>query len=228
MSGRPSRQRLVAGALAVAFAGSGAATAALATAAGAPAASAPASIRLNHRCYQTAQKAGLRGRGFDPSSHWAATLDGSAFGHGTTDSSGAISATFGVPSRLRKHSTGEDSYKLVVRERRHSAKATFLVSHLNASFSPANGDPSTLKVRFRLLGWGRGGSLYLHYVTAKGFSRWDRNLGAPAGACGHLTTSLLRLFPFAPKVGKWTLQFDRSAVYKAGTVPRVAIPYKIS
>lgn len=220
-----SQHRLVAALLAIA--GSGATAAALAIPSNAPASSAP-TVQLDHGCYQTAQKAALRGKGFDATSHWTARLDGSAFGSGTTNSAGDIAATFGVPNHLRKHSTGEDSYKLIVRQGRHSASASFLVTRLNASFSPASGNLGTLKVRFQLLGWGRGGSLYLHYVSPKGASRLDRKLGAPGGACGHLTSSRLKLFPFTPKVGKWTLQFDKSAAYKSSTVPRVAIPYKIS
>ena len=187
-----------------------------------------AAIRLSHACYQTAQQATVHGSGFDPSAQWAATLDGSKFGKGMTDSSGGFTATFGVPSHLRSGSTGEDSYKLVVRERAHSASATFLVTKLTASFSPTSGNLSTLEVRFRLLGWGRGGSVYVHYVSPKGKSRLDRYLGASGGACGHLTTTPLTLFPFTPSVGVWKLQFDKVATYKAGSVPRVIIPYKIS
>ena len=228
-------------AAALALAASGAATAALAVPASAPAApegsgaamaardaAVAATIRVSRACYMTAQGGTLRGTGFDPNSRWSATLDGSKFGSGNTSSSGGISAVFAVPSRLRKGSTGEDSYKLVVRERKHSASAMFLVTHLDASFSPASGNLSTLEVGFRLLGWGRGGSLYLHYVNPKGVSRLDRSLGAPGGACGHLSTSPLKLFPFTPTVGRWTLQFDKSATYKSSSVPRVAIPYKIS
>jgi hypothetical protein len=211
----------------LALAGSGAATAALAIPSSAPASPAP-TVQLNHGCYQTAQKAALRGKGFDPTSHWSARLDGSAFGSGATNSAGDIAATFGVPNHLRKHSTGEDSYKLTVRQGSHSAGATFLVTRLAASFSPTSGNLATLKVRFRLLGWGRGGALYLHYVSPKGVSRLDRKLGAPGGACGHLTISRLKLFPFTPKVGKWTLQFDKNAAYKASSLPRVEIPYRIS
>ncbi|HEY5316830.1 MAG TPA: hypothetical protein VIJ20_02545 [Solirubrobacteraceae bacterium] len=209
------------------LAGGGTAAAALAVPASAPAAAA-ARIRLSHTCYETAEKATLRGTGFDPTSRWTATLNGSAFGKGKTNSTGDITATFGVPSHLQTGSTGEDSYKLVVSEGKHSSSAQFLVTHLSASFTPASGNLASLKVRFHLLGWGRGRSLYLHYVSPKGVSRLDRDLGAAGGACGHLTTPPLKLFPFTPKVGKWTLQFDKSASYKTGSVPRVVIPYKIS
>ncbi|MDQ6777364.1 MAG: hypothetical protein M3071_14355 [Actinomycetota bacterium] len=225
MTSRPAIRRLTAAALALA--GGAGAAAALAIPESAPAAPA-AVIQLNHACYQTAQKAALRGKGFDPTSHWTARLDGAAFGNGTTDSAGDIAATFGVPSHLRKGSTGEDSYKLIVREGNHSASAQFLVSRLNASFRPQSGDLTTLKVRFQLLGWGAGGSLYLHYVNPKGVSRLDRKLGASGGACGHLSTAPLKLFPFTPKRGRWLLQFDKNATYRAGSVPRVVVPYKIS
>jgi hypothetical protein len=225
LTARPSIRRLIAAGLALA--GGAGATAALAVPESAPAASA-AVIQLNSACYQIAQKAALRGKGFDPTAHWTAQLDGAAFGNGSTDSGGDIAANFGVPSHLRKGSTGEDSYKLVVRQGTHSASAQFLVTRLNASFAPQSGNLATLKVRFHLLGWFPHGSLYLHYVSPKGKSRLDRTLGAPQGSCGHLLTSPLRLFPFTPTRGKWVLQFDKNAAYKANAVPRVVVPYKIS
>lgn len=225
MTGHPSIQRLIKAALALSAGGS--VLAALVSPGSAPAAAAT-TIRLSQGCYQTAQQAGLTGAGFDPSSHWSAKLDGSAFGKGKTDAKGDITATFGVPSRLRAGSTGEDSYRLVVREGKHSAGATFLVTRLAAGFTPSSGDIAKLKVRFKLLGWGRKGSLYLHYLSPKGTPRLDRYLGPAGGACGHLSTSALKLFPFRPKVGVWTLQFDKSSVYKSTSVPRVVIRYKVS
>ena len=114
------------------------------------AAAAAASIRLNQGCYETAQRAALHGSGFDPSSHWSATLDGAAFGSGTTTSTGEIIATFGVPSHLQAGSTGEDSYSLKVKEGKHTARASFLVTRMSASFSPTSAkNLLTLKVRFR-------------------------------------------------------------------------------
>jgi hypothetical protein len=223
LTGRHDTERLLVAVLA--SAGFAAGVVALTTAASA--ASRP-SVRVSHACYQLAQKGTVHGSGFDPSAHWTAKLDGKAFGNGTTSSAGTITANFGVPSHLRKGSTGEDSYKLVVREGKHSASATFLVTHLSASFSPAGGNLSTLKVSFSLLGWGRGGTLYLHYVNPNGTVRLTRALGSAGGACGHLVTSLEKLFPFTPTVGKWTLQFDKNPSYRAITVPRVGIRYKIS
>jgi len=193
------------------------------------AAAAAASIRLNQGCYETAQRAALHGSGFDPSSHWSATLDGAAFGSGTTTSTGEIIATFGVPSHLQAGSTGEDSYSLKVKEGKHTARASFLVTRMSASFSPTSAkNLLTLKVRFRLLGWGRGGSLYLHYLNPKGVLRQNRYLGPAEGACGHLSTAPMTLFPFTPKVGVWTLQFDKARGYKSGSVPRAVLQFRVS
>ena len=223
----PGLAAVLAAVLAVALGSAGFGAGAVAAARAAGAAMRP-TVSVNHACYQTAQSGTLHGSGFDPSSHWSAKLDDKAFGSGKTTSTGTITAAFGVPKHLLSGSTGEDSYKLVVREGKHSARTTFLVTHLSAGFSPSKGTLSTLKVRFDLLGWGRGGTLYLHYVNPKGTVRLDRSLGPAGGACGHLTTSLLKLFPFTPTVGTWTLQFDKNASYRAITVPRVAIRYKIS
>jgi len=226
MTRRPNIRCLIV--IALVLSGSAFAAVQTATAGAAPGATANAKIRLSHACYQTAQRATLHGSGFAPSARWRASLDGSAFGSGKTNATGGIVATFGVPSHLHPGSTGEDSYKLVVRQGRHTASARFLVTRLGASFSPESGNLSTLKVQFNLLGWGRGGSLHLHYVSPTGLSRLDRYLGPAGGACGHLTTSPLKLFPFTPKVGVWTLQFDKRSAYRAGSVPRVVIRYKIS
>jgi hypothetical protein len=236
VTGHASIRRLIPAALALA--GSGCAVAALAIPGSAPAApnrlpaaahsAAAAAIHLNQSCYQTAQKGVLKGTGFDPRAQWSAKLDGSPFGSGKTNAQGGIAANFGAPSRLRPRSSGEDSYQLVVREGNHSAGTTFLVTSLAAGFSPMSGNLATLKVRFRLFGWGHGGSLYLHYLNPKGAVRLDRYLGPAAGACGHLSTSPMRLFPFRPTVGKWILQFSKSATYKPGSRPRVVFQYRVS
>jgi hypothetical protein len=183
---------------------------------------------LSQPCYTTSEKGALHGTGFDANARWKAQLSGSPFGSGTTTANGTIAATFGAPSHLRPGSSGEDSYQLVVHEGSHAAGATFLVTHLFAHFSPESGNLATLKVRFRLLGWGRSGSLYLHYVSPKGAVRLSRYLGPAGGACGHLTTSPIKLFPFTPKVGLWRLQISKSAAYKATSRPNIVFPYRVS
>jgi hypothetical protein len=218
VTGRPNLRWLIAAALVVSAGG-----AAVATAASVP------TIRLNHPCYLTSELAVLHGSGFDPSRPFFATLDGVRVkGHGVTDSTGAFKATFGAPGRLRRGSKGEDLHRLVVKEGAHVANDTFLVTHLSAGFSPNTGNPSTLRVRFRLLGWGQTGTVWLHYLNPKGTDVRNRFLGPTQGACGHLTTSPLKLFPFTPKKGVWRLQFDKSSVYKPAAVPRVLIKYGIS
>jgi hypothetical protein len=240
--GRTRIGRLIAATLALGA--GGLATAVIATGAGrAPAALADAragsaammaaagpSIRVDRGCYEVAQKAPakLKGTGFDPNAHWAATLNGSKFGSGTTDAKGDITATFGVPIHLLSRSTGEDSYKLVIREGAHTATAMFLVAKLSASFSPTSGNLATLKVRFRLVGWGRGGTVFLHYLNPRHGDRLNRNLGATQGPCGDLASGLLKLFPFTSTKGLWTLQFDKSSAYKMTSVPRAVIQYRIS
>lgn len=222
-----TRRRTAVGMVVATVAATGAAAGVTVLVTTASAASAPV-ISVSHGCYQTAERGTLHGRGFDASSHWSAKLNGKPFGTGTTTASGTITASFGAPNHLLKGSTGEDSYRLVVTEGKHSATTTFLVTRLSASFAPTSGDLATLKVRFHLLGWGKGTKAYLHYVTPKGKTRLDRSLGATTGACGDLTTSPLKLFPFRPIKGKWTLQFDTQAKYEATAVPRVAIGYKIT
>jgi hypothetical protein len=54
-------------------------------------------------------------------------------------------------------------------------------------------------------------------------------LGMAGGQCGYLRTGRVRVFPFAPSRGTWTLQVDtrvRYARHAAGPVSR--IPLQIS
>jgi hypothetical protein len=184
-------------------------------------------VRLDASCYQTGHRATFSGAGFPARTNWRATLDGSPFGNGASDASGRVRGDFGVPG-LRRRSPGEDSHTLVLSDGRHSASAVFLVTRLDASFSPTTGDPTRLRVRFRALGFGRGSVLYLHYVTPRGNLRESRNLGATSGACGHRTTPLARLFRFTPYAGVWRLQFDAQRAYSPRAAPSVTIRYRIS
>ena len=61
-------------------------------------------------------------------------------------------------------------------------------------------------------------TVYVHYVDPRGKLRRTISLGAGTTPCGTIVqTTLRRLFPFNPRRGRWTLQFDTSRTYRRAT-----------
>ena len=75
-------------------------------------------------------------------------------------------------------------------------------------------------MKFALNGFGLSGAtnppIYVHYVQPSGGSVKTYKLGTAGGACGKLTSTKRRLFPFAARRGNWKLQFDTSKKYVKG------------
>ena len=91
-------------------------------------------------------------------------------------------------------------------------------------FNPGSGDPLKLRVRFSAFGFGVATApgaaqpeIFIHYVSPKGRLKKTISLGQGQGACGSIRSSKkLRLFPFRPANGRWTLQFDTRRGYTKG------------
>jgi hypothetical protein len=80
--------------------------------------------------------------------------------------------------------------------------------------------------RFRLYGFHRGGSIYLHYVKPNGRLRHTVRLGRTRGSCGYLITGRRQLFPFSGRLarGNWHLQFDKYLRYsKTAKAPKARL-----
>jgi len=189
-----------------------------------------AAIQVDRSCYleDKRSRVTLSGAGFTPGASYQVTLDGVALpgGVGQVDSTGAIAGAFAAPAL--EDATPEQRFVLGVKEGATSVTTRFSVTTFAADFRPSTGNPRTLKVRFNAYGFGlvqqdplapASPDVYVHYVAPKGGGQARTyRLGTTQGPCGRITrTALRRLFPFAPREGQWTLQFDTNNKYKRGT-----------
>src|SRR3954452_4737001 len=166
-----------------------------------------AKIVLDPRCYLSHGSGLLTGSGFRPRSAWTAKLAGTKqIGTGRIDASGKIRARFTAP---QYHGTsGTRELTLSVTDGPHVASTTFLMTPLDASFSPRTGDPARLRVRWRVLGLGQHHGVYVHYVQPNGKLKRTLRIGTTRGPCGSLKTGPIALFPFRYSYGTWTFQID--------------------
>lgn len=205
-----------------------AAAAALAATLGATGAGAAtkAKIVLDPGCYLSNGSGLLTGSGFRPNSAWTAKLAGTKqIGTGRIDARGKIRARFTAP--LYHGTQGTREMTLSVTDGPHVASTTFLLTPLDASFSPRTGDPARLRVRWRVLGLGARHGVYVHYVQPNGKLKRTLRIGTTRGACGSLKTGPIALFPFRYSYGVWSFQIDTSHLYRATTTPRLLIGFEI-
>jgi len=183
-------------------------------------------IVLDQTCYLSNDSGLLTGSGFRPNSRWTAKLSGTQqIGTGRIDDRGRIRARFTAP---RYHGTrGTRELTLSVTDGPHVASTTFLMTPLDASFSPRTGDPARLRVRWRVLGLGPRHGVYVHYVAPNGRLKRTLRIGTTRGPCGSLKTGPIALFPFRYSYGTWTFQIDTSIRYRTTTTPRLLIGFDI-
>jgi hypothetical protein len=192
----------------------------------APATADAAQVMTDRGCYyQTPQTTvSLTGSGFTPGSPYSVALDGKALGGAgqPVREDGTISGGF-QPASLPGEEY-ERTSTVAVTSDALAASTTFTLTRLFATFSPARGVPSKLKVRFSVYGFGLDGSrpdVYVHYVAprtrAPKAARTVR-LGRSYGQCGSISrTAKRRLFPFTvTRYGRWRLQFDANRTYRPG------------
>jgi hypothetical protein len=183
-------------------------------------------ILLDPGCYLSSAEGMLTGRGFRANGSWRAKLGGDKqIGRGRIDARGKIHARFTAP--VYHGTQGTRKLTLSVTDGRNVASTTFMMTPLNASFSPRTGDPATLRVRWRVLGLGERRGVYVHYVQPNGRLKRTLRIGTTRGPCGSLKTGPIALFPFRYAYGKWTFQIDASRTYRTDTVPRLLIDFEI-
>jgi hypothetical protein len=137
----------------------------------------------------------------------------------TTDANGTMQGAFSPPML-----TGDElerTFKVAVSSDTLTAQTQFTVTRLKANFSPSEGDPTKLRVRFSVAGFGLASpnpDVYVHYVTPGGRLKKTVRLGKATGQCGRIErTAKRRLFPFTrPSLGKWQLQFDTNKAFTLG------------
>jgi hypothetical protein len=195
-------------------------TAAIAAAAALPAAASAAQIQADRPCYEdnTGQVA-VSGNGFDPGQPYQVTLDGKMLstGNEVTGPDGSVAGSIETP---QLSGSSVHVYKLSVVQGANTASTTFSVTPFLADFTPGSGNPKTLRVRFKIFGFGLATAnpvVYLHYVRPNGKLKRTIRLGKAQGVCGQIPrTARKKLFPFNAEGGTWNLQFDTHKAYRKG------------
>lgn len=181
-----------------------------------PAAADAAALQLNRTCYLTGATAGLSGSGFAANAPVTVTQNGQQIGTAQTDALGSFTASYSVPEV--SDTQRQSDIEVTATDGTNSATTASKVSTFNADFSPSSGNPRTLKVNFQADGFnllgGPASTIYLHYVAPGGKVKITKRLGKAQGACGQLSTSKRKLFPFSAKRGTWRLQWDTRKSYK--------------
>ena len=194
--------------------------AALASTAAAPAAA--ATLTTDTRCYQETQEVVVNGTGFAPNSIVTISRDDKVLGSTQTDSSGAFRNKFDTPELPQE--VRERLYSLSASDTATTATTSYRSTRIFASFRPRTGNPSMLKVRFSVNGFGLvdgKAPVYLHYVRPNGTPARTIKLGVATGVCGTISqTKRRRLFPFNAAKGVWILQFDTRSRYERATFKR--------
>jgi hypothetical protein len=191
------------------------------TAAGAGTAGA-ATLTTDTRCYQETQDVVVSGAGFTPLSAVTITRDDAVLGTAQADANGAFRNKFATPEL--PGAVRERAYRLSATDMLSTATTGYRATRIFANFRPSSGNPSTLRVRFTVNGFGltrRRAPVYLHYVSPKGSARRTIRLGTAGGVCGTIrATRPRRLFPFNAQQGTWILQFDTRRTYQRATSKR--------
>ncbi len=176
-------------------------------------------LMTDNRCYQETQDVVVTGQGFRPTTLVTISRGGSSIGTATTDASGAFVGKFGSESLTAP--AKEALFDLAATDGTNTAITRYRVTKVFADFFPGRGNPSTLRVRFTVNGFGllrRRSPVYLHYVRPNGAHARTVRLGVARGTCGKIRrTAERRLFGFRPERGRWILQFDTNATYRRAT-----------
>ncbi len=194
----------------------------VAGAASAPAASAQATLKTETRCIQETLEVIVNGAGFAPSSVVTISRDDKVLGSTQTDANGAFRNKFETPEL--PENVRERLYSVSATDSTSTAQTSYRATRIFASFRPRSGNPSTLKVRFSVFGFGlvvRRAPVYVHYVRPDGTAARTIRLGTATGVCGAIAqTRQRRLFPFEAAKGVWILQFDTRSKYERATSKR--------
>jgi hypothetical protein len=199
-----------------------------------PAAAHGAAVQTDRTCYLQTDRTNVTvsGNGFAPGRPYSVSLDGTALtgGLGTMDAGGAMQGAFAPPALTDDEL--ERTFTVAVTSDALSAQSQFTVTRLKANFTPSEGDPTKLRVRFSVAGFGlamHDPDVYVHYVTPRGRLKETIRLGRATGQCGRIArTAKRRLFPFrAPALGKWRLQFDTSRSFTKGVEGSTFLFYSV-
>jgi hypothetical protein len=188
-----------------------------------------ATIRTDHGCYPVGKKVKLTGTGFAPAQTYDVAVDGIDFGQATTTSRGGLASSL-IPGGLAA-GQAQLVHHLDVSDGTTDANTTFTVTRgrPGARFLASGGSVRTLRAPLEVWGFSMTGhhpSTYLHYVDPSGRAKRTVSLGRAGGQCGYLRSGKIRVFPFSPSTGAWTLQVDTSRRFARrprGAVARISV-----
>ncbi|HEX5146247.1 MAG TPA: hypothetical protein VFV85_04435 [Conexibacter sp.] len=196
-----------------------------------------ATLTTDARCYAQGAPLRLTAGGLAPEAPLVVSLDGQALSYRDgsspeTDSAGTFASSFATPALAP--GVAQARHLLSVSDGRRRPRARFTVTRpTGAAFQPASGDPRSLRARFSVWGFALAGGdarvrVWLHWVDPAGRVQANAALGTTGGDCGTLTTPPRRVFPFAPRAGRWTLVLDGQRRYRVQTDgPRAKIPVHV-
>jgi hypothetical protein len=193
-----------------------------------------AAVQTDRTCYLQTDRTNVTvsGTGFTPGRPYSVLLDGTGLSSqvNTIDANGAMQGAFAPPALAQDEL--ERTFKVSVTSDTLAAQTQFTITRLKANFTPSEGDPTKLRVRFAVAGFGLAApnpDVYVHYVTPKGKLRHTVRLGKATGQCGRIArTAKRRLFPFRrPALGKWQLQFDTSKSFTKGVTGSTFLFYSV-
>ena len=199
-----------------------------------PAAAHGALVQTDRTCYLQTDRTNVTvsGNGFTAGADYSVALDGTALtgGAGKMDAAGTMQGTFAPP--MLTEDELERRFTVGVSAAGVAAETTFTVTRLKANFTPSEGDPTKLKVRFSVAGFAlatHDPDVYVHYVTPKGRLKETIRLGRATGQCGRIArTAKRKLFPFkVSSLGKWQLQFDTSKTFTKGVAGSKFLFYSV-
>jgi hypothetical protein len=199
-----------------------------------PATAHAAAVQTDRACYLQTDRTNVTvsGNGFAAGKPYTVLLDGTALqgATNTIDANGTMQGAFAPPTLARDEL--QRTFKVAVNSDTLSAQAQFTVTRLKANFTPSEGDPTKLKVRFSVAGFGLAApnpDVFVHYVTPGGRLKKTIRLGKATGQCGRIErTAKRRLFPFThPRLGKWQLQFDTSKSFTKGATGAKFLFYSV-
>jgi hypothetical protein len=187
------------------------------TATAGAATSGKATVKTDQGCYVVGNSVALYGSGFAHLRTYDVAVDGVDFGQAKTDADGGFATHFS-PGGLGA-GVVQNVHRVDATDGTSDAAATFTVTRQTGGrFEVGRGDPRRLRAPFQAWGFSMDGTaraLYLHYVSPTGKARTSVSLGKTGGQCGYLVTRRIRMFPFSPSVGRWTLQVDTASAYSA-------------
>lgn len=194
-----------------------------------PAGALGATASTDRACYNAdgTDAVTVNGSGFDPGSVVNVLIDKKVSSVLTAGADGTVSTKLPVPNPPTGGPTAYDrGYELRLEQAGsgNAAATTFNAVDRIADYTPGNASTSG-KVRFMAFGFAWNVApgtpmpfIYLHYVDPRGKVKKTVALGQAQGPCGALRmTKKLKVFPFVPRKGKWTLQFDASKPYVKST-----------